>query len=277
MWEDRGRGAGACVFLPNTAVRFGAVRLLAGQGRICCIQGSALPLVSRGWEIQWASKLNPFTDFTHLPFCMTHFADSMPMSIRNLDVVGSHGLCCRTPTCTQSSTGTLPFLTHRSCLTSLPLVGSANGVPGRSLVHKSVSGPHRGGQRPSPLAGCVRVDVPCRRWRNPLQRRLLGPGMSTCGVTSMTPQGATRSVNFFSRKEEANPSPLTPPPPQTKVPNVGKNEICCWENLIGPFLVHKFLGPRPPPPSLFSLRPPPPVQHSPGAPCCGTLQRLKVQ
>ena len=38
-----------------------------------------------------------------------------------------------------------------------------------------------------------------------------------------------------------------PPPPQTKVTIVGKNEIYNWENLIGPFLVHKLLGPRPPP------------------------------
>ena len=36
-----------------------------------------------------------------------------------------------------------------------------------------------------------------------------------------------------------------PPPPQTKVTIVRKNEIYNRENL---FLVHKLLGPRPPPP-----------------------------
>ena len=45
--------------------------------------------------------------------------------------------------------------------------------------------------------------------------------------------------------------PKPPPPLQTKVIIVGKNEICNWENLIGPFLVHK----SPPPPIL----PPPPA------------------
>ena len=40
-----------------------------------------------------------------------------------------------------------------------------------------------------------------------------------------------------------------PPPPQTKVTIVGKSEIYRWENLVGPFLVHKLLGPRPPPSS----------------------------
>ena len=48
-----------------------------------------------------------------------------------------------------------------------------------------------------------------------------------------------------------------PPPPRTKVTIVGKNEIYGTENLIGPFLVHKLLGPSPPP------RPPaPPVLSS---------------
>ena len=39
-----------------------------------------------------------------------------------------------------------------------------------------------------------------------------------------------------------------PPPLQTKVTIVGKNEIYNRENLVGPFLVHKRLGPRSPPP-----------------------------
>ena len=41
-------------------------------------------------------------------------------------------------------------------------------------------------------------------------------------------------------------APLNPLPPQTKVTIVGKNEIYNWENLVGPFLVRKLLGPRPP-------------------------------
>ena len=38
------------------------------------------------------------------------------------------------------------------------------------------------------------------------------------------------------------------PPPQTKVTIAGKNEIYKRENVVGPFLVHKLLGPNPPPP-----------------------------
>ena len=43
-----------------------------------------------------------------------------------------------------------------------------------------------------------------------------------------------------------------PPPLQTKVTNVGKNQIYRWENLVGLFSVHTLLGPIPPPhpPSL---------------------------
>ena len=60
-------------------------------------------------------------------------------------------------------------------------------------------------------------------------------------------------LNFFAARRRVIP------PSQTKVTIVGKNEIYDWENLVGPFLVHKLLGSRPP------LRPPsPPVTHSPG-------------
>ena len=45
---------------------------------------------------------------------------------------------------------------------------------------------------------------------------------------------------------------MPPPPPgatpQIKVTIVGENKTYGWENLIGPFLVHKLLGPRTPPP-----------------------------
>ena len=44
----------------------------------------------------------------------------------------------------------------------------------------------------------------------------------------------------------APPPPPPRTPPQTKVTIVGNNKICNRENLVGPFLVHKLLGPRPP-------------------------------
>ena len=44
---------------------------------------------------------------------------------------------------------------------------------------------------------------------------------------------------------EGFPPPLDPPL-QTKVTTEGKNEVSNWENLVGPFLVHIILGPRPP-------------------------------
>ena len=47
----------------------------------------------------------------------------------------------------------------------------------------------------------------------------------------------------------APPPPwASPPPPKTKGTIVGENEIHRWENLVGPFSVHKVLGPRTPPP-----------------------------
>ena len=57
---------------------------------------------------------------------------------------------------------------------------------GVSLIHCFVSGPHRGGQQPPPLARCAQADIPYQQWGNPPQWQLLGPGMSTCWVTSQT-------------------------------------------------------------------------------------------
>ena len=56
----------------------------------------------------------------------------------------------------------LPVLPILSSLhtPSLPLVGCANEAPELSQFHCSVSCPHRGGQRPSPLARCVWADCP---------------------------------------------------------------------------------------------------------------------
>ena len=47
------------------------------------------------------------------------------------------------------------------------------------------------------------------------------------------------------------PLPPRPPPPQTKVTIVGRNESHNWENLVGSFLVHKLLDPRPPLPLFY--------------------------
>ena len=55
------------------------------------------------------------------------------------------------------------------------------------------------------------------------------------------------------------PKPL-PPPPQTKGTIVGNIKIYNREHLVGPFLVHKLFGLKPPPPS-----PPPHAQVSAGA------------
>ena len=48
------------------------------------------------------------------------------------------------------------------------------------------------------------------------------------------------------------------PSPPERSDHRGKqcNAICCWESVVGPFLVHKLLGPRPPCP------PPPPSNTS---------------
>ena len=66
-----------------------------------------------------------------------------------------------TTLCPRSPSLAYPYLpTHPS----FPLGGGANGAPGLPLFHCSVSGPHRGGQRPSSLARCVPVGTPDRRW-----------------------------------------------------------------------------------------------------------------
>ena len=64
------------------------------------------------------------------------------------------------------------------------------------------------------------------------------------------------------------------PRPPTKATIVRKNEIYHWENLVGPFLVHKPLVPRPPSPLLSSNKSLPlggltgqgePLPHTPSA------------
>ena len=56
----------------------------------------------------------------------------------------------------------------------------------------------------------------------------------------------------------------TPPPPRTKVTITGDNPIYRRENLIGPFLVHKCLGPRPPPRASPEDAPPSPSPSKAG-------------
>ena len=57
---------------------------------------------------------------------------------------------------------------------SFPSVG-CNGAPGQSLFHCSGSGPRRGGQLPSPLAGCVQAGTPTSAVGNPSPAVAVGP------------------------------------------------------------------------------------------------------
>ena len=55
-----------------------------------------------------------------------------------------------------------------------------------------------------------------------------------------------------AKGRQSDTAPLCqPPPPKTKVTIVRKHEIWNRENLMGPFLGHTLLGPRPPPPPPF--------------------------
>ena len=69
---------------------------------------------------------------------------------------------------------------------------------------------------------------------------------------------STRAQGVFRiiKNQRGGGSPKTPSPP-TKLTIVGKREICNRGNLVGPFLVHKLLGPKPGPPL------PPPTQKTP--------------
>ena len=56
--------------------------------------------------------------------------------------------------------------------------------------------------------------------------------------------------------------PDPPPPPKTKVTIVGKTKLYRREHLVGPFLGHHLLGPRPPLPSPPSNTPLPAGLHN---------------
>ena len=64
---------------------------------------------------------------------------------------------------------------------------------------------------------------------------------------STAPQGCGQAY-IRIRPTTIGVGPRPPSPLQTKATIVGKNEVYNRENLVGPFLVHKLLGPRPPPP-----------------------------
>ena len=68
-------------------------------------------------------------------------------------------------------------------------------------------------------------------------------------VLCTPPMGCVPLGKYMERPHTAPggpPPPLdNPPPPQTKVTIAGRTEVYRWENLVGPFLVHKLLGPRP--------------------------------
>ena len=72
------------------------------------------------------------------------------------------------------------------------------------------------------------------------------------------PHHSSITMAVHRRSKGGHPSldpPQPPPSPPDQVTTVGKNEIYKRENPIGPFLVHKLLGPRPPPPPPLLILP----------------------
>ena len=54
---------------------------------------------------------------------------------------------------------------------------------------------------PSPLARCVQAAIPSRRYGTSPKRRLVGPGMATCGVVS--PTGAHNNLSPPSSRAQS--------------------------------------------------------------------------
>ena len=78
-------------------------------------------------------------------------------------------------------------------------------------------------------------------------------------------------------------TPPNGPPPPDQSDHSGKNEISHWENLVGPFLAHKLLGPSHPSPFLSSIHPcEAPLSSLPQAhpcstsPCCPSRSPLQA-
>ena len=76
------------------------------------------------------------------------------------------------------------------------------------------------------------------------------------------PPPPTQGVFRISKTQEGGTPCPRPPPPQTKVTIVRKNDIYKRENLVGPFLGHKLWGTKPSPP----LPPFPPLKRRPAPP-----------
>ena len=104
---------------------------------------------------------------------------------------------------------------------------------------------------------------------------LHSPPLPVAGVPADASLKALNATKGLPHAEACASLVLAPPPPpplrpcpQTKGTVVGDNDICRWESLVGPFLVHNLFG-GPSPPS--SPTPPnTPLKHSPGhvGECC---------
>ena len=96
--------------------------------------------------------------------------------------------------------------------------------------------------------------------RHPTHRTPHGTRTARHGTAPHRP--TSRPVLHFFTAKRPGVTPLPPPgppPPSTKVTIAGNNKLYHRENLIGPFLVHRCLGPRPPsaPPNISRAQRPP--------------------
>ena len=114
--------------------------------------GAFWPITIRGLS------LGPFSSIgggVHRPLTTLSFPFLPALSFPLYFIFLSLGLSLHRPWCLPAShhpvffSSSLPKLSLSTSL-SFPLVNCANGAPGRSLFHCSVSGPHRGGQLSSP-------------------------------------------------------------------------------------------------------------------------------
>ena len=80
----------------------------------------------------------------------------------------------------------------------------------------------------------------------PLSRRAVGSRSFIPHSGRRRRPGQGKYENGRALQERGGGTPLDPPSPKTKVTIVQK--LCSKEILVGPFLVHKILGPRRPPP-----------------------------
>ena len=78
---------------------------------------------------------------------------------------------------------------------------------------------------------------------------VVGGGMNVCSEAAAPPPPPLQPLEDVLEQLTA----VGGAPPQTNVTIVGNNEIYNRENLNGPFLVHKHVRPRPPPPFSSSV------------------------